>query len=103
MTTIRCQDAFILTTDFDACEKELNARHAAFQTPLHVTCGQAAKRAVIPCIRVHGAAIEFDETRTSKSAVMAVLSKYGFRLQPQDVARLSGSPGCPKQLRKNAG
>jgi hypothetical protein len=102
MTTIRCQDVFILTMDFDACEKELNARHAAFQTPLHVTCGQAAKRAVVPCIRVHGAAIQLDETRTSRAAVMAVLSKYGFRLQRQDEAGLSGSLGCPKELR-NAG
>ena len=96
MTTIRCQDAFILTTDFDACEKELNASHATFQTPLHVTCGQAARRAVIPCIRVHGLAIDFDETRTTKCAVVAVLAKYGFRLQRQEEGRLPVSLGCPK-------
>ena len=99
MTTIRCQDAFILTTDFDACAKELNASHAAFQTPLRVTCGQAARRAVIPCICVHGVAIDFDETRTTKSAVVAVLAKYGFRLQPQQEGRLPASLVCPKPPR----
>ena len=99
MTTIRCQDAFILTTDFDGCENELNASHATFQTPLHVTCGQAARRAVIPCIRVHGLAIDFDETRTTKSAVVAILAKYGFRLQPQEEGDLPASLVNPKQPR----
>jgi hypothetical protein len=99
MTTIRCQDAFILTTDFDACAKELNASHAAFQTPLHVTCGEAARRAVIPCIRVHGLAIEFDESKSTKSAVVAVLAKYGFRLQPQEETCLPASLVHPMQPR----
>ena len=99
MTTIRCQDAFILTTDFDGCENELNASHGTFQTPLHVTCGQGARRAVIPCIRVHGLAIDFDETRTTKSAVVAILAKYGFRLQPQEEGRLPASLVNSKQPR----
>jgi hypothetical protein len=100
MTTIRCQDAFILTTDFDACAKELNASRAAFQTPLHVTCGQAARRAVIPCIRVHGLAIEFDESKSTKSA--GRLSQIRFSLATAGGDVPPDQPDSPEAAAKPA-
>src|SRR5262249_52629026 len=37
MTTIRCRDTVILTTDFDSSVNELRTSRAAFQALLHVT------------------------------------------------------------------
>jgi hypothetical protein len=84
MTAIRCQDTVFLTTDFDDCVKELRANQATFQAPLHVTVKPAGLRIGVPEIRLHDLVVEFDETRTTRAAVLAVLAPYGCRARPQD-------------------
>ena len=84
MTPIRCQDTVFHTKDFDNCVNELSANHAAFQAPLRVTGSPPASRVRVPEIRVHDLVVEFDETRTTRDAVVAVLAKYGCYERPQD-------------------
>jgi hypothetical protein len=69
---------------FDNCVNELSANHAAFQAPLLVTGSPPASRVRVPQIRVHDLVVEFDETRTARDAVVAVLAKYGCHERPQD-------------------
>jgi len=83
MTAIRCQDTAFLTTDFDNCVKELRANQASFQAPLHVTVSPPASRVGVPQIRAHDLVVAFDETRTRRAAVVAVLAKYGCRERSQ--------------------
>jgi hypothetical protein len=82
MTPIRLQDTAFVTTDFDNCVKELGANHATFQIPLHVTIAPG-RRFGVPQIRVHEVVVEFDETRTTRAAVVSVLARYGCRERPQ--------------------
>jgi hypothetical protein len=89
MTAIRCQDTVFLATDFDNCVNELRANHATYQAPLHVTCRPPGRRVGVPEIRVHELVVEFDETRTTRATVVAVLAKYGCHEQVQD------SDACP--------
>jgi hypothetical protein len=89
MTPIRLQDTVFFTTGFDNCVNELSANHANFQAPLHVTI-PPARRFGVPQLRAHDLVVEFDETRTTRAAVMAVLAKYGCHERPQD---LDASPG----------
>ena len=84
MTPIRCQDTVFHTKDFDNCVNELSANLAAFQAPLRVTGSPPASRVRVPQIRVHDLVVEFDETRTTRDAVVAVLAKYGCHERPQD-------------------
>ena len=84
MTPIRCQDTVFHTKDFDNCVNELSAKHATFQAPLRVTSSPPASRVRVPEIRVHDLVVEFDETRTTRDAVVAVLAKYGGDERPQD-------------------
>jgi hypothetical protein len=46
----------------------------------------------IPQIRVHDLIVEFDETRTTRAAVVSILAKYGCRERPQG---RDASPGGP--------
>jgi hypothetical protein len=82
MTPIRCQDTVFLTMDFDNCVKELKTNHAIFQTPLHVTI-PPGKRFGVPRIRAHDLIVVFDETRTTRAAVVSVLAKYGCQERSQ--------------------
>lgn len=77
MTAIRCQDTVFFTTDFDRCVEDLRANQATFQTPLHVSVMSSGRRFGVPQIWVHELAVEFDEARTTRAAVVAVLAKYG--------------------------
>ena len=72
------------TKDFDNCVNELGANHAAFRAPLRVTGNPPASRVRVPEICVHDLVVEFDETRTIRDTVVAVLSKYGCHERPQD-------------------
>jgi|SRR5947209_7479468 len=76
MTTIRCRDTVFSTTDFDNCVNELRANQASFQAPLHVTIPRS-RRFGVPQIRVHELVAEFDEARSTRAAVVAILAKYG--------------------------
>jgi hypothetical protein len=91
MTPSRLPDTAFFTTDFDDCVNELRANRATFQAPLHVTV-PPARRVGVPQIRVHELVVEFDETRTTRAAVMAVLAKYGCHERAQDS---DASPGRP--------
>jgi hypothetical protein len=95
MTTIRCQDTVFLTMNFDDCVKELRANQAIFQPPLHVTVSPPGLRIGVPEIRLHDLVVEFDETRTTRAAVLAVLAKYGCHERPQDRDASSGGPVAP--------
>jgi len=90
MTAIRCKDTAFLTADFDNCVNELRANQATFQAPLHVTLSPPAGRVGVPQLRVHDLVVAFDETMTSRTAVVAVLDKYGCHERPQSS---EGSPG----------
>jgi hypothetical protein len=79
----------LFTTDFDNCVNELRANYATFQAPLHVTI-PPARRFGVPQIWVHDLVVEFDETRTTTDAVVAVLAKYGCQERPLDSG---ASPG----------
>jgi hypothetical protein len=83
MTPLRCHDTVFLTTDFDDCVNELRANHATFQAPLRVTYSALARRVGVPQLRAHDLVVEFDETRTTRAAVVAVLAKYGCHERPQ--------------------
>jgi hypothetical protein len=91
MTPIRIQDTVFFTTDFDNCVNELSANYANFQAPLRVTI-PPARRFGVPQIRAHDLVVEFDETRTTRAAVMAVLAKYGCHERPQDLDASLGGP-----------
>jgi hypothetical protein len=78
------------TKDFDNCVNELSANYAAFRVPLRVTGSSPASRVRVPEIRVHDLVVEFDETRTTRDAVVAVLTKYGCHERPQ---HSDASPG----------
>jgi hypothetical protein len=91
MTHIRLKDTVFFTTDFDNCVNELRANHANFQAPLHVTISPA-RRVGIPQIRVHELVVEFNEARTTRATVVAVLAKYGSHERVQDS---DASPGGP--------
>jgi hypothetical protein len=91
MIPIRCQDTVFIATDFDNCVNELRASHATFQAPLHVTT-PPARRVGVPRIRAHELVVEFDETRTTRATVVAVLAKYGCQERVQDS---DASPGGP--------
>jgi hypothetical protein len=82
MNPIRLQDTVFFTTDFDNCVNELRANHATFQVPLHVTI-PPGKRFGVPQIRVHEVVVEFDETRTTRAAVVSILASYGCHERPQ--------------------
>ena len=84
MTPIRCQDTVFHLMAFDNCVNELSANHATFQAPLRVTGNPPASRVRVPEICVHDLVVEFDETRTTRDAVVAVLAKYGCHERPQD-------------------
>lgn len=91
MTPIRLQDTVFFTTDFDNCVNELSANHANFQAPLHVTI-PPARRVGVPQIRVHELVVEFNETRTTRATVVAVLAKYGCQERVQDSDAFPGGP-----------
>jgi hypothetical protein len=95
MTPIRCQHTVFLTTDFDDCVKELHSNQAAFQSPLHVTVRPAGLRMGIPEIRLHDLVVEFDETCTTRAAVVAVLAKYGCRERAQGPDASLAGPIAP--------
>jgi hypothetical protein len=112
MTTIRCQDTVFLTADFDDCVKELHSNRATFQSPLHVTIRPAGLRMGVPEIRLHDLVVEFDETCTTRVAVVAVLAKYGCRERPQGpdaslagpvVAAASGNGSSPSRTTTKGG
>jgi hypothetical protein len=46
----------------------------------------------VPEIRFHDLAVEYDETRTTRAAVVSILARYGCRERPQDGG---ASPGAP--------
>ena len=95
MTPIRLQDRVFFATDFDNCVNELRTNHATFQAPLHVTI-PPGRRFGVPQIRAHNLVVEFDETRTTRDAVLAVLAKYGCQERPQDSdATLRSVPSKP--------
>ena len=91
MTHIQCQDTVFLTTDFDACVKELRANSANFQTPLHITIPPDSRFGV-PLFRAHELVVEFDETRTTRAAVASILAKYDCRERSQGWDASSGGP-----------
>ena len=95
MTHIQCQDSVFLTTDFDACVKELSADSANFQTPLHITI-PPGKRCSVPLIRAHELVVEFDGTRTTRAAVASILAKYDCRERSQGWDASSGGPAPSK-------
>jgi hypothetical protein len=94
MTPIRCQDTVFLTMDFDNCVKELRDNHATFQAPLHVTI-PPGKRFGVPRIRAHDLIVEFEETRTTRAAVVSVLAKYGCQERPQNWDTSFAGPVVP--------
>jgi len=100
MTPIRLQDTVFFTTDFDNCVNELRANHATFQAPLHVTI-PPARRVGVPQIWVHDLVVEFDETRTTRASVAAVLATYGSHERPQDSDTSPGGP-APSNHRHDA-
>ena len=92
MTAIHCQDTVFLTTDFDACVNELQANQATIRAPIHVIVRPTGLRIGVPEIRLHDLVVDFDETRTGRAAVLAVLAKYGSReRQPDPGASLVGA------------
>ena len=95
MTPIRRQDTVFLTIDYDNCVNELRANHATFQAPLHVTI-PPGKRFGGPRIRAHDLIVEFDETRTTRAAVVSVLAKYGCQERPQGRDTSFWWPGGPR-------
>jgi hypothetical protein len=84
MTPIRCQATVFHTKDFDNCVNEPSAKYAAFRAPLCVTGSPPASRVRVPEIRVRDLVVEFDETRTIRDAVVAVLEKSGCHERPQE-------------------
>jgi hypothetical protein len=73
MTSIRLQDTVFFTTDFDNCVNELQANHAAFQAPLHVTI-TPARRFGVPRVRVavHGPRVTAVQVRTGCGIIRAI-------------------------------